>query len=143
MKKRLQRRSNVFLLEIILAIFFFSLASAVCIRLFAQAHTQSVETAALNQAILAASGAAEALEAWDGTEESMEELYPQSVWEDRTLHVYYDDSWDCCPDSESVYQMDVVLSSEDGLTRGDISVFETGGAVIYTLTTEYYRGNGI
>ena len=35
MRHRLQRRSNLFLMEIILAILFFSIASAVCIRLFA------------------------------------------------------------------------------------------------------------
>ena len=78
MRHRLQRRSNLFLMEIILAILFFSIASAVCIRLFARAHVQSEETAALNHAVLIASGAAEALETWDGTPESMEALFPEA-----------------------------------------------------------------
>ena len=52
--------SSLFLMELILAILFFSVASAVCVQLFARAHTASEQSAALNRAVLAAESAAEA-----------------------------------------------------------------------------------
>lgn len=143
MKHRIQRRSNIFLMEIILSILFFSIASAICIRLFAQAHMQSEHTAALNQAVLAASSAAEALETCGGAAEELSVSFPYSQAEGQTLHVYYDSAWKPCVSADTVWQMDVILSDSGGLLRGDITVSGDGGeTVIYTLTTEYYRGNG-
>ena len=52
MKRRIQRRSNIFLMEIIISILFFSIASAVCIQLFAKAKLQSDNTAALNLSLI-------------------------------------------------------------------------------------------
>ena len=54
-----RHRSSLFLLELILVIFFFSLASAVCIQLFVKAHLTEQETKALNHAIPLAESAAE------------------------------------------------------------------------------------
>ena len=51
MRKSPPKRSNLFLLELILAIFFFALASAVCIRLFVQARTLTLESHKQNQAL--------------------------------------------------------------------------------------------
>lgn len=144
MKHRIQRRSAVFLMEIILSILFFSIASAICIRLFAQAHRQSEETAALNQAVLAASGAAEALETCDGTAESLSAVFPESEPDGQVLHVFYDSSWQPCTASEAVWQMEIILSGSGGMICGDITVSGDGGKnVVYTLTAEYYRGDGL
>ena len=144
MKHRLQRRSNLFLMEVILAILFFSIASAVCIRLFAQAHIQSEQAAALNQSVLAASGAAEALEICDGTPDSLTAVFPGSQAEGDTLHVYYDGSWSCCAAADAAWQMDIVLSRDGRLLRGEITVSETGGTEpVYRLTAEQYRGEGL
>ncbi len=45
-------KSSLFLLELILSIFFFSIASGVCIQLFVKAHLLGVETMEFNQANL-------------------------------------------------------------------------------------------
>lgn len=45
-------KSSLFLLELILSIFFFSIASGVCIQLFVKAHLLGVETMEYNQANL-------------------------------------------------------------------------------------------
>lgn len=47
MFKKNSSRSGLFLLELIISILFFSMASAVCIRLFVQAHVIIVTTAVL------------------------------------------------------------------------------------------------
>lgn len=144
MKHKLQRRSNIFLLEVIIAILFFSISSAVCIQLFAQAHIKSENAASLNQAVLAASSAAEALEACGGDAESLSELFPESRIEGDTLHVYYDADWNCCPSSDAYRNMDIVLSVDGGLIRGEIAVFEIGKTKpLYQLDAEYYMGDSV
>jgi hypothetical protein len=52
-------KSSLFLLELILSIFFFSIASGVCIQLFVKAHLLGVETMEINQANLWSQNVAE------------------------------------------------------------------------------------
>ncbi len=47
MTRHNQQQSRLFLLEITLAILFFSLASAVCLRCFAKSHILSTQAAEL------------------------------------------------------------------------------------------------
>ncbi|XCP85595.1 hypothetical protein ABXS75_01975 [Roseburia hominis] len=140
MKHKTQRRSNIFLMEIIISILFFSIASAVCIQLFAKAKLLSDNAAALNQAVLAASSAAEALEVCDGTPESLLSSFPDGVTDGQTLRVFYDRSWKPCDASSAFFQMEVLLSTDQGMLTGNITV--TGeDEVIYTLQAEHYRGD--
>lgn len=59
-------RSSLFLMELIMAILFFSLTSAVCIRLFVRAHTISQDTINQNHAMAQAQSLAEAWLAAEG-----------------------------------------------------------------------------
>lgn len=59
-------RSSLFLMELIMAILFFSLTSAVCIRLFVRAHTISQDTINQNNALAQAQNLAEAWLAAEG-----------------------------------------------------------------------------
>ncbi len=52
-----QRRSSLFLIELMISIFFFAIASSVCIQLFARAKQISDESSAKNQALLQAESA--------------------------------------------------------------------------------------
>lgn len=61
MTRHNQQQSRLFLLEITLAILFFSLASAVCLRCFAKSHILSTQAAELNQAVSQSENIAELL----------------------------------------------------------------------------------
>ena len=52
-------RASLFLTEIIIVIFFFSLSAAVCLRIFAKAHTLSHSTEETSDAVLWAQNAGE------------------------------------------------------------------------------------
>ena len=58
-------RSSLFLMELLISLLFFSLASAVCIRLFAKSHLISRDTINQNNAIVQAQHLAET---WLATE---------------------------------------------------------------------------
>ena len=51
MKGTPAKRSSLFLLELIIAILFFSLTSAVCVQIFVRAHLISRQTQELNMAL--------------------------------------------------------------------------------------------
>ena len=58
-------RSSLFLLELIISIFFFSIAAAVCIRLYVGAHRVSLRSQQTSAAVSFAQGAAECFLAAD------------------------------------------------------------------------------
>lgn len=59
MKHKTNTRSSLFLMELIIAILFFSLASAVCLRMFAKSYQLSTDASARNQAVNQTSNVAE------------------------------------------------------------------------------------
>lgn len=59
MKGTPAKRSSLFLLELIIAILFFSLTSAVCVQIFVRAHLISRQTQELNTALEKVSGFSE------------------------------------------------------------------------------------
>lgn len=74
-------RSSIFLMEIIIAILFFSLVSAVCLQVFVKAHNMTGETARLNMAVTVAENTAEMAKAADGPEKTVDmvrKIYPDA-----------------------------------------------------------------
>ena len=59
MNKQPTRRSSLFLMELIIAILFFSLAATVCVRFFVKSYTLEQESQKLNHAVNAATSVAE------------------------------------------------------------------------------------
>ena len=111
-----RHRSSLFLLELILVIFFFSLASAVCIQLFVKAHLTEQETKALNHAIPLAESAAEAFHSVSGNLEELAALFPEGHFSDAedSFQIFYDEAWHPAEEGEGVYVLAVV--PEDALS---------------------------
>ena len=78
MKKLSSSRSELLLMEIILSILFFSLASAVCLQLFVKASLLGRDTAELDMAVRCAVSAAELLNQAGDPQEEILELFPES-----------------------------------------------------------------
>ena len=88
-------KSSLFLMELIVAILFFSLASAVCIRLFVKAHLISRETIEQNHAITITQNFAECMYATDCNLTKMQTLFENSLLSETngSLTLYYDRDW--------------------------------------------------
>lgn len=67
-------KSGLFLMELILAIFFFSIASAICVRLFVTSHQLSKQSVQLNDAVTMAESIAEAFYGCNGDEAQLSSL---------------------------------------------------------------------
>ena len=107
MRERQNTRSSLFLIELILAILFFSLASAVCIQVFVKAHFMSQSARELTLGSGYASSAAEVLAHTDGSYEAVKELLPEALKKDGTIFFCYDRDGESCPQKEAVYYLNI------------------------------------
>lgn len=119
-------RSSLFLIELIVAIFFFALASAVCMQLFARAHTLQRETEDLNQGLLLAQSAAAVFESQGGDLAALQDFFPQGTLDTSgsTFTVLYGSNWEPLPETES----------EAGSANGPSSQNSSGQKAAYRLT---------
>lgn len=120
MNKTNKSHSSLFLIELMIVLVFFALASTVCIQLFVQSHLLSQSTAEQNEAILLAESMAEEFRAADGDISEKE--------------VYYDENWSVCSREEASYAREVTVRTEDHMKIADISVYSGDSqSPIYTL----------
>lgn len=89
-------RSTLFLLELIIAIFFFSIASTVCIQLFAKSHLMSQQTINENHAVTQTQNLAESFLAADGNLDKMKAHFPNAAYNKDSLTLYFDKDWNIC-----------------------------------------------
>ena len=139
-------RSSLFLMELLISLLFFSLASAVCIRLFAKSHLISRDTINQNNAIVQAQNLAETWLATEGNMQEINRLLEQGVFSEDGLGIrlLFDEYWSPLSDNaeaESSYVAELLSSasaSEDGLLHATVSVYENQGNVIYSLELAHH-----
>ena len=116
--QRHNNTSSLFLLELILAVLFFSVASALCIQIFTKAHLMSQDARDLNFAVNEVS--------------SMAEQMPDDSLQDAAA--YYDSSYASCEKADAVYVLTVHYEPEDTLLKAHISMDTVAdNRNIYTL----------
>lgn len=132
--------SRMFLMELIIAILFFSLASAICLRMFAASRQMGKDTAELNMAINQAGNAAELLKYAQSEKEAFPgcilKQYPYAAAESSEIFVYFDESWTHCDSHSAAYFMQVVQNPEEnGIIPYQIAVWDTldNKTAIYSL----------
>ena len=80
-------KSCLFLMELILSIFFFTISSTVCIQLFVKAHLIGIETKELHNSVLWTQNVAEVYLACNGSLEEMVPFFIDATLEDNLLHI--------------------------------------------------------
>lgn len=132
-------RSSLFLMEMIIAILFFSLASAVCIQLFAKSHTLSVKTVNQNHAVIQAQNLAESYLAYEGNMEELAPLFEQCSLDtaNNTLTLFFDAQWNPTQKENAVFQalLAAFPANDSGLITADITVSkqDSSESPLYTL----------
>lgn len=146
-----QRHNNIsslFLLELILAVLFFSVASALCIQIFTKAHLMSQDARDLNFAVNEVSSMAEQISAGtlhsdtaassDDTASDPSTQMPDDSLQDAAA--YYDSSYASCEKANAVYVLTVHYEPEDTLLKAHISMDTVAdNRNIYTLDVTKHR----
>lgn len=154
-------KTGLFLMELIIAILFFSLAGAVCVRLFVRSHIISEQSVELNHSVLWAQNTAEAFYGCNGDIQQMSELLDGSTvtagpdGEEQVLTLSFDKDFnpvvlspeepdqDFCP--IAVYELKACIAQWDDLLTCNITVTnsEAGNSTeeyepVYTLTVSLF-----
>ncbi|KMZ54495.1 type IV pilus modification PilV family protein [Dorea sp. D27] len=141
MKKKTSNRSGLLLMEIIIAILFFSVISAICLQLFVKSHTISRDTEELDTAVNQAASVADIIRGTEDAETALREYYPHMNTEDSNIYIYYDKEFKPCSEPEAGYYLEIEKGSSDsGITEYRLSVDKTGSAShIYELEIVIYK----
>lgn len=108
-------KTSLFLMEIIIAILFFSLASAVCLSLFAGAGRMSDRDDELNNAILWSQNLSESFYGCDGRLLMIKNLYPTAFLSsgeketDGTIILFFNKDWELQDSSLSDASYEAIL----------------------------------
>ena len=146
-----QRHNNIsslFLLELILAVLFFSVASALCIQIFTKAHLMSQDARDLNFAVNEVSSMAEQISAGtlhsdtaassDDTASDPSTQMPDDSLQDAAA--YYDSGYASCEKADAVYVLTVHYEPENTLLKAHISMDTLAdNRNIYTLDVTKHR----
>lgn len=146
-----QRHNNIsslFLLELILAVLFFSIASALCIQIFTKAHLMSQDARDLNFAVNEVSSMAEQISAGtlhsdtaassDDTASDPSTQMPDDSLQDAAA--YYDSGYASCEKADAVYVLTVHYEPENTLLKAHISMDTIAdNRNIYTLDVTKHR----
>ena len=146
--QRHNNTSSLFLLELILAVLFFSFASALCIQIFTKAHLMSQDARDLNFAVNEVSSMAEQISAdtlhpdtaasSDDTASDPSTQTPDDSLQDAAA--YYDSSYASCEKADAVYVLTVHYEPEDTLLKAHISMDTVAdNRNIYTLDVTKHR----
>ena len=143
MTKYNKSKTSLFLMELIIAILFFSICAALCMQLFVQAHILGQKTKELNHAVAISQGFAETMRGTDGSIEAILEYYPNAVSDNESFfEVYYDDDFAPCEYSEAKYVGDVTLSPNGAIQNMDIVIVRIDSyEEIYSLNATKYMIN--
>ncbi len=157
MRYQTHSRSSVFLTELIITIFFFSLAAVVCVRLFVGAARTSADSRNLTRAVSLAQDASECFIAADGDPEefrSLMELVCSGLEVSQPsagplspsdLRACFDRDWNIS--KEGIYKAEFLISHEPSGPGGVMHCLRTriadaDGNEIYSLETLQYSPSG-
>lgn len=137
-------RSTAFLIELIVSILFFALASGVCVKLFAAAHLQSEGSKQLSTAVTAAQTAAECFKAGDGTAGELAAMLGGSAG-DHSVSCIMDEQGKALTQTEDGRYLMIIEISEGDTLTATITVYHSDDSLtssahqpelIYTLETK-------
>jgi hypothetical protein len=151
MNRNSSSKTGLFLMELIIAILFFSLAGAVCIQLFVRSHVISRDSVILNHCILQVQNTAETFYGCNGDLDQMAELlggFTYTPQEEPILTIMFDEDFNNVTtermldtyqsSSDTTYLLHAVLTQEDELLVLDITMGEMNQEPVYSLSVSLF-----
>ena len=138
-KRKRASASSLFLMELVVAILFFTLAASLCITIFVSAHSQSVSAKTLNHAVNLCSDTAELIRASDSVADAtrlLTEHYSLSTPGSKNgeLFIYYDEDFEMITSNAAAHREQVVMTEEEGRLLATISFSDLKGNEVYSLS---------
>ncbi|MBQ5850508.1 MAG: hypothetical protein IIW54_06810 [Lachnospiraceae bacterium] len=130
MKPNYTSRSGLFLIELIISIFFFIVASAIVIQLFAKAHFISTDAIDINHALFHTQNISEIFIGNNGDFKSLKTEYTETLNDtniysitDNELIILFDKKWNPTIDTSTARYMIYVVSDNPTDNFSEINIF--------------------
>ncbi len=127
------RSSRLFLIELIFAVLFFSLGSAVCVQAFAQAHTVSAQARDLAFASSTVSSAASVVRASGDDLAAFRERYPQAFGEAGEIRLCFGTDFGPCDPDAAAYTLRIQTQTQGRAVDAHLWMEDGAGREIYGL----------
>ena len=136
--------SSLFLLELVVAILIFALASAVPLQFFAAAHLWNKQAEALNFFSNECSNVAEITGVSSSRrmlEENLKQLYPDGIFSNREITLYYNENLEPAPKEDSVYIYTITLQEENLFLTATMRIWDASlNTLVYELESKHHLG---
>ena len=154
MDQRSNSRLSLFLMELIVAIMFFSLSAAVCVRLFSSAHFMSENTKNMSNATVWTQNLAETFESEKGDLSAIAKFYPEAYitydhadtsMRSGAIVLFFDSNWDridSLPDASYVAYLSITTKDASEVYKDvtDYNVALVGKAAVGDIAVLDIRG---
>ncbi len=139
-------KTSLFLIEMIIAVLFFSICAAICVQIFAKAYTTSRDTQTLNSAVTLCTSAAELFYGYNGDLSKIQNTVDpkrMSTYKNGVLTFYYDQDFNLCHVGDALYYLNMYDKKTDDLMISYISLNRcSDNETLYDLDcTLYLRAN--
>lgn len=132
---RTTSKTSLFLMELIVTILFFSLASTVCIQLFVKAHLLGKETTIQNHSIVLAQNIAESFYQFEGDTASMCSLLEGTMDQENSFSLYRDAEWNACDKADAAFITTFFVKQEETMVYGELFVEDVeSDSQVYSLS---------
>ena len=134
-------KSGLFLMELIIAICFFAVSSAICVQLFAHAHTLSQRSKGIQMAVLNAQSVAEGFRGLEGDVEALARLWQVSA-NDGSFIAWFDDDWaNVYHNSRFRMAVDIDVTAVPAIIQIDVTDTVLGIELYATRLLRYIGGH--
>ena len=135
MKNRALSGSGMFLIELLIGLLIFAIASAICLRIFVAANHISTGSVELNHAVVAAQNSAECFKSTGGDMPETAGLLGGDLSEgDTALTLYFDADWNKVALAGNGYFAEIrQVSRGGGVIDGEVSVSRMSGDLIFSI----------
>ena len=127
--------SGMFLIELLLALLIFAIASAICLQVFVTAHLLSAESNNINHAVVAAQNVAECFKASNGDLAQTANLLQGSTeTADNRLTQYFNSEWKPAASNDFNFILEVTLAPQQGgFVSGELTVNAAKGDLLFAI----------
>ena len=140
MRKQHAPKATLFLMELVIVIFFFSICAAICVNMFGSAQQMADDSENLSRAVVEARSAASCYKAADGDLEKTARLL-DGVQLDDSAAVYFDEAWNKIADSETA-QFVVRLKQREHPGEADVYILHLNKAsdnIIFSIPVKTHK----
>lgn len=143
--KRTHSRTSIFLMEIIINLFLFSILMIVGLQFFIRTHTLTETTSRLHQAVASCKSVASVFENGNGSRNDFTEFYPYAVSLDNKILLFLDSDFQECRKKNACYYITITVRETEtaGLTKAHITCSTKDNQVIYTLNACHYSSRHV